>query len=125
MQTAIGYLRVSTQEQGRSGLGLAAQRFEIQAFGARAYIMWILICHHRRKSALKYSLSAFNSHLGGDGDSFWRIESLGKKNDGRVCSSELIPSFSPVKALRCSRASRVPLLAGWPFWPAYDGCAAM
>jgi DNA invertase Pin-like site-specific DNA recombinase len=35
MQAAIGYLRVSTREQGRSGLGLAAQRFEIKAFGAR------------------------------------------------------------------------------------------
>jgi hypothetical protein len=35
MQTAIGYLRVSTREQGRSGLGLAAQRHEIEAFGAR------------------------------------------------------------------------------------------
>jgi DNA invertase Pin-like site-specific DNA recombinase len=35
MQIAIGYLRVSTQEQGRSGLGLAAQRSEIDAFGAR------------------------------------------------------------------------------------------
>jgi len=35
MQAAIGYLRVSTQEQGRSGLGLAAQRHEIEAFGAR------------------------------------------------------------------------------------------
>jgi DNA invertase Pin-like site-specific DNA recombinase len=35
MQASIGYLRVSKREQGRSGLGLAAQRFEIKAFGAR------------------------------------------------------------------------------------------
>jgi DNA invertase Pin-like site-specific DNA recombinase len=35
MQVAIGYLRVSTREQGRSGLGLAAQRHEIEAFGER------------------------------------------------------------------------------------------
>ena len=35
MQSAIGYLRVSTQEQGRSGLGLAAQRREIDAFALR------------------------------------------------------------------------------------------
>jgi DNA invertase Pin-like site-specific DNA recombinase len=35
MSEAIGYLRVSTREQGRSGLGLAAQRHEIEAFALR------------------------------------------------------------------------------------------
>lgn len=35
MNHAIGYLRVSTKEQGRSGLGLAAQRHDIEAFGSR------------------------------------------------------------------------------------------
>jgi hypothetical protein len=32
MQAAIGYLRVSTREQGRRGVGLAAQRHEIERF---------------------------------------------------------------------------------------------
>ena len=35
MKRAIGYCRVSTREQGRSGLGLAAQRHDIEAFAAK------------------------------------------------------------------------------------------
>lgn len=35
MKDAIGYLRVSTREQGRSGLGLAAQRHDITLFAAK------------------------------------------------------------------------------------------
>lgn len=35
MNPAIGYLRVSSREQGRSGLGLAAQRHDIEAFAAK------------------------------------------------------------------------------------------
>jgi DNA invertase Pin-like site-specific DNA recombinase len=35
MKDAIGYLRVSAKEQGRSGLGLAAQRHDIGAFALR------------------------------------------------------------------------------------------
>src|SRR6185437_7785115 len=32
MQSAVGYLRVSTEEQGRSGLGLEAQKEAIASF---------------------------------------------------------------------------------------------
>lgn len=35
MQAAIGYLRVSTREQGRRGVGLAAQRYEIERFASQ------------------------------------------------------------------------------------------
>jgi DNA invertase Pin-like site-specific DNA recombinase len=34
MQAAIGYLRVSTREQGPSGLGPATQRHEIEVLGS-------------------------------------------------------------------------------------------
>src|SRR5215467_3457637 len=35
IKTAVGYLRVSTQEQGRRGFSLESQRREIECFGAR------------------------------------------------------------------------------------------
>src|ERR1700694_134411 len=35
MQAAVGYLRVSTREQGRRGFSLETQRRDIEAFGAR------------------------------------------------------------------------------------------
>lgn len=35
LKHAIGYLRASTSEQGRSGLGLAAQRHDIETFSVR------------------------------------------------------------------------------------------
>jgi DNA invertase Pin-like site-specific DNA recombinase len=47
MQAAIGYLRVSTREQGRSGLGLAAQRQETEVFGAREGLMQTAISDSR------------------------------------------------------------------------------
>ncbi len=39
MKYAVGYLRVSTQEQGRSGLGLAAQRQDIERFAEREGVL--------------------------------------------------------------------------------------
>lgn len=35
MQSAVAYLRVSTREHGRGGLGLAAQRVDIESFAGR------------------------------------------------------------------------------------------
>jgi len=49
MKQAMCYMRVSTREQGRSGLGLEAQRHDIERFGLRE---GFAVTHHRRTSAM-------------------------------------------------------------------------
>ena len=61
MSEAIGYLRVSTREQGRSGLGLAAQRHEIEAFGARKGETRFTICTAEHESAVGNRLNRLTS----------------------------------------------------------------
>ena len=46
MKDPIGYLRVSTKKQGRSGLGLATQRLEIAIFAARGILSQVLASGH-------------------------------------------------------------------------------
>lgn len=53
-KTAIGYTRVSTAEQGRSGLGLEAQRVAIEAFAEREGIA-ILAWHNDVQSGKRIS----------------------------------------------------------------------
>jgi DNA invertase Pin-like site-specific DNA recombinase len=52
MKTAVAYTRVSTAEQGRSGLGLEAQRAAIEAFAAREHITilgWFSECQSGKR----------------------------------------------------------------------------
>jgi len=52
MKTAVAYIRVSTAEQGRSGLGLEAQRAAIEAFAAREGIAicgWFSECQSGKR----------------------------------------------------------------------------
>lgn len=52
MRTAVGYTRVSTAEQGRSGLGLEAQRAAIEVFAAREQIAitaWFSECQSGKR----------------------------------------------------------------------------
>ena len=56
MKDAIGYLRVSTHEQGRSGLSLAAQRFDIEAFGKRE--AFAITARHQAKMVSQGSIGS-------------------------------------------------------------------
>ncbi len=52
MKTAVAYTRVSTAEQGRSGLGLAAQRAAIETFAEREQITisgWFSECQSGKR----------------------------------------------------------------------------
>jgi DNA invertase Pin-like site-specific DNA recombinase len=68
MKDTIGYLRVSTREQGRSGLGLAAQRNDIEAFGAREGFrvksFEVAICNIKSWSRPASQVPAIRVHCG-------------------------------------------------------------
>ena len=100
MKPAIGYLRVSTSEQGRSGLGLEAQMETIKRFAAQEDF-----------DVLSFEIEVSSGKLGVDGRPILRAAlSKAKKLNAPVIVAKLDRLSRDVAMISGLMASRVPFI---------------